>query len=128
MNLLKNIKSIELTGKQNQEVLTVRFHGDSTHKRQKIMSKLSGKKIQVNFEKETLPDWMDSKEFNEKFPIGTNIKYYPIQGRSSFKIGKTTTPAWELGHGATVVTTDIMGGGLLLTHLEIIEEDDGLPF
>jgi len=59
-------------------------------------------------------------KFNQTYPIGTEIRYYPVTGQPKFEVGKTTTEAWELGHGEPVVTTDIMGGGLSLANIEVI--------
>lgn len=128
MNITKNIKLIDLTGDKGEETLKVVFAFDSTHKRETILNKLSGKTIKVLTEKETIPFWISAEEFNKKFPVGTPVKYYPIQGRENFKTGKTTTPAWTLGSGVPVVTTDIMGGGLCLTHIEVINADSEEEF
>lgn len=68
---------------------------------------------------------MKSEEFNKKYPIGTKIKYFSIYGIPKFKLGITTTPAWELGHGTSCVTTNLMGGGLIFRNLEVFEEKSG---
>jgi hypothetical protein len=68
---------------------------------------------------------LNSQEFNNKYPVGIKVKYYPIYGHPEFREGKTTTPAWELYSGASVVTTDIMGGGLFFRNLEVFDEKAG---
>lgn len=136
MDIRKNVKSIDLVGEKDEQCLKIVFAYDSTHKRQTILNKLSGKTIKILTEKEKIPCWITAEEFNEKFPVGTPIKYYLIKGRPEFKTGRTTTPAWTLGHGEPVVTTDIMGGGLCLTHIEVLNEEldpeiiheDEIPF
>lgn len=121
MNFIKDIKSIDLIGGPNEEELQITFGYDSTHKRKKIMSKLSGKQIKVIFKNENIPDWLSAEEFNEKFPVGTIVRYYPIKGKPNRITCKTTTPAWELGSGTAVVTIESVSGGVCLSHIEIVE-------
>lgn len=65
---------------------------------------------------------MTADMFNRQYPVGTKIKYYPIvRLKDDYKTGVTTTPAWDMNSNTPLVTTDIMSGGLLLSHIEVID-------
>lgn len=74
-------------------------------------------------------DDISAKEFNEKFPIGTPVVYYPIhpevgpEGEFHIKT-KTRSIAWELGHGEPVVKIEGRTGGVILSHLTLEARDD----
>jgi len=63
---------------------------------------------------------MKSKEFNNKYHIGSKVKYYPIIGGPKFIEAKTRSEAWELGSGHTVVKIDGRPGGVSLDAIEIL--------
>lgn len=61
-------------------------------------------------------------EFNEKYPVGTPVTYYPVlpMGDGFLPlITQTRTPAWELGHGEPVVSVTGRAGGVSLRHVEL---------
>ncbi|MCP4573262.1 MAG: hypothetical protein GY838_12985 [bacterium] len=65
-------------------------------------------------------------EFNERYPIGTPVTYYPVLPvMDDFPPVKswTRTPAWELGHGAPVVSIEGKTGGMYLEHIELRKDD-----
>ena len=50
---------------------------------------------------------MTAEDFNTKHPVGTEVLYWPVLPEGpNFppRRTKTRTPAWELGHGAPVVS------------------------
>jgi hypothetical protein len=68
-----------------------------------------------------------SAQFNEMYPVGTPVTYYPVLPEVPGilpLITHTRTPAWDLGHGAPVVSVEGRAGGVYLTHIELREEDD----
>lgn len=62
------------------------------------------------------PD-LTAEEFSERYPVGSPCRYYPVAGDSTHKITKIRTPAWVLGHGATVVSVEGVRGGVDINHL-----------
>lgn len=65
---------------------------------------------------------MTAEEFNEKYPIGTKVRYYPIKKNTDFVETQTRTPAWTLGCGNAVVSVVGIAGGVWLEHVEIMDE------
>lgn len=68
---------------------------------------------------------MTSLEWNEKMPVGTQVKYFPIMDDAGELIGdpfETTTRsmAWDLGFRAPVVLLTGKTGGVYLSHLRVI--------
>ncbi len=61
---------------------------------------------------------LSAKEWNEHYPAGTNVLYYPVCKFPEFKLAKTTSAAYELC-GMQMVDIDIMGGGVNLQHLVV---------
>lgn len=59
---------------------------------------------------------MTAAVWNERHPVGTAVDYYPIAGDPEFVRTETRTPAWELGHGAAVVSVKGKTGGVLISH------------
>lgn len=66
---------------------------------------------------------MMANEWNQKYPIGTKVRYFPIREGQEFKDTKTRSEAWELGHGALVVMIEGKSGGVSLDHLIILNDD-----
>lgn len=58
-------------------------------------------------------------EFNQRVPVGTPVRYYPVQGERDFIESKTRSVAWTLGHGALVVAIEGRTGGVLVQALRI---------
>lgn len=63
---------------------------------------------------------MTAKEWNEKYPPGTPVRYYPLIGKDDPPPMDTFTrsEAWNLGHGAPVVLLVGKTGGYSLDHLK----------
>ncbi|WP_179038474.1 hypothetical protein [Limnobaculum xujianqingii] len=59
--------------------------------------------------------------FNERFPVGSLFHYYPMMGIPDYEEVITRSEAWELGHGAAVVSVIGRAGGLSVDHLEPIK-------
>ena len=59
-------------------------------------------------------------EWNQRFPVGTPVRYHPIIGDHEFVESTTRSEAWELGHGAPVVKIDGRTGGVLLEAIDVI--------
>jgi len=63
---------------------------------------------------------MNAEQWNERYPVGTDVIYYPIAGRKyPYVIAKTRSKAWELGSGHPVVKIEGKPGGVSLRHIEI---------
>lgn len=62
-----------------------------------------------------------AQEFNEKYPTGTPVTYQPIKDGEGISTS-TRSEAWELGHGAAVVSVKGRSGGVSLEHITVIEE------
>lgn len=63
---------------------------------------------------------MTAEDFNEAHPVGTAVVAYPLTRKDRSFVTRTRTPAWELGHGAPVVSVDGYTGGIALTHIDVI--------
>lgn len=61
-----------------------------------------------------------AKDWNEKHPAGTRVKYFPIAGEPEFDMTQTRSEAWILGHGEPVVKINGCTGGVALSHLEVL--------
>lgn len=64
-------------------------------------------------------------QWNELFPVGTRVRYYPIYPPiESCPPRETTTrsEAWSLRDGSVVVCVEGTSGGVALTHVEVIRE------
>lgn len=67
--------------------------------------------------------WQRCREFNEKAPIGTKVRYRSLLDlETSYDIKETTTrsAAWALPSGAAVVMIVGKTGGISLDHIELI--------
>lgn len=60
---------------------------------------------------------MTPKQFAEKFPVGTPVRYYPISGESHYEEATIRSEPWVLGHGAVVVKITGRAGGVMITHI-----------
>lgn len=63
-----------------------------------------------------------AEEFNKEYPIGTKVLYFPVYGCQKYKMAKTTSKAWVLGDGTSVVKLNIGAGGYILRNIEILKE------
>lgn len=62
----------------------------------------------------------DADRWNARYPIGARVLAYPGTRRDKPLLTRTRTPAWRLGHGASVVSVDGYAGGIYLTHVEAL--------
>jgi len=59
--------------------------------------------------------------WNAKHPIGTPVAAYPgVRGKGLTT--RTRSRAWVLGHGTPVVAVEGHGGGISLTHIDVIAD------
>ncbi|WP_051690871.1 hypothetical protein [Photorhabdus australis] len=61
---------------------------------------------------------MTVKEFNKKYPIGSEFYYSSLIDKDNIRHVVTRSAAWKLGHGNIVVSFEGMTGGVSITHLE----------
>lgn len=73
---------------------------------------------------------MTADQFNARYPVGTPVVAYPLtrpdDNQTEFferMETVTRTPAWTLGHGASVVSVDGYAGGIALTHIDPQDQD-----
>lgn len=59
---------------------------------------------------------MTAEQFNEKYPVGTDVVYQPVKDGEGVST-QTRTEAWELGHGAAVVSVYGKSGGVSVEHI-----------
>jgi hypothetical protein len=67
------------------------------------------------------PRVLSAAEWNEKYPVGTHVRYWnvlPRQGEGFTT--KTRGMAWELPNDTPVVLLEGKLGGIALSHLEVI--------
>lgn len=63
------------------------------------------------------------EQFNKLYPPGTEVKYYPVRSfKNEFILTTTTTPAWQLGHGAAVVGLAYGPGGYSFDNIEVLND------
>lgn len=62
---------------------------------------------------------MTAEQFNEKYPIGTKVLYWPFTRDEEGIQSETRTPAWNLGDGSPVVSVNGKAGGIHLSHVEV---------
>jgi len=65
---------------------------------------------------------MNAEQFNARYPVGTPVVAYPGARDDEGLITRTRTPAWNLGHGAPVVSVDDYAGGICFTHVDVLTE------
>lgn len=63
---------------------------------------------------------MTADEWNERYAVGTRVRYSPVRGEHTYVDTSTRSEAWELGHGAPVVKVDRVTGGVALDHLQVL--------
>lgn len=56
--------------------------------------------------------------WNNAYPIGTRVRYWPGTRDEPARTGLTRSQAWVLGHGAPVVKVQGHAGGIALMHVE----------
>ncbi len=63
---------------------------------------------------------MTAEQGSEMFPIGTEVKYYPVLHEDRFEETKIRSIVWPLGHGELVVKVEGRTGGVAISHLEYL--------
>lgn len=66
---------------------------------------------------------LSADKFNQKYPVGSSFKYFPIMGIPDSVEVVTRTEAWTLGHGAVVVSVSGRAGGVSIEHLKPVVKD-----
>lgn len=70
---------------------------------------------------------MNAQQWNERYPVGTMVRYWPVQGRplSSTTDAPTRSEAWDLPSGHSVVLIEGKAGGVYLDNIEPLRRPDG---
>lgn len=55
--------------------------------------------------------------FAQDYPVGTQVRYYPVAGDDRFELTTIRSVPWELGHGQLVVMVDGKAGGVSIDHI-----------
>ncbi len=65
--------------------------------------------------------WHDlsAEEWNELYPVGVPVRYWPVLGDELYRDTITRGQAWTLGDGHSVVTIQGQPGGVSLRHLAV---------
>jgi hypothetical protein len=59
--------------------------------------------------------------FNECWPIGTCVKYYPaLATNSDYVESKTRSEAWAISSGSVIILIEGKSGGVSLGHIEVL--------
>lgn len=53
-------------------------------------------------------------------PVGTPVRYYPVDGEPDYVVTRIRSTPWALGHGEIVILVDERAGGVAVNHLEVI--------
>lgn len=73
---------------------------------------------------------LTADEWNARYPVGTPVVAYPLARPEHPAYDgtrletRTRSRAWELGHGAPLVSVDGYGGGIYLLHVDPVGGDD----
>jgi len=59
------------------------------------------------------------ENWNQRYPVGTKVIYWPVAGGSEYEESETRSKAWALGDGHPVVLIKGRSGGVSLMHLKI---------
>jgi hypothetical protein len=65
-----------------------------------------------------------AENWNQVWSVGTPVTYWPGDRTGPGRTSVTASPAWVLPSGAAVVEVDGYPGGIALTHIEPIKEND----
>lgn len=69
---------------------------------------------------------MNAEEWNEAYPPGTPVRYWPIKGDDEHLDTKTRSQAWTLAHGESVVKIEGRSGGVCLSHCRPLQCPDAI--
>lgn len=70
--------------------------------------------------KKAKPKGLSVREWNEQYPVGTKVRYWPGRKEGPGTESKTRSTAWDLC-GSPVVMVEGRAGGIALTHVDVIE-------
>lgn len=62
---------------------------------------------------------MTAEVWNELYPVGVPVRYWPVMGDGKYRDTITRGQAWTLGDGHPVVTIQGQPGGVSLYHLAV---------
>ena len=65
------------------------------------------------------------ERFNERYPVGTPVRYWPGFREGEGRESVTRTPAWLVGGHTPCVSVEGYPGGIALTHIEALAEVAG---
>jgi len=65
---------------------------------------------------------INADSWNARYPAGTVVLYFPIEGEKEHVLTQTRSRAWELGNGEPVVKIKGRAGGVALSHLLIADD------
>lgn len=68
---------------------------------------------------------LTAAEFDQRFPIGSTFKYFPMISNAEYREIESRSPSWALGHGAVVVSVKDCAGCLSIEHMEPISIGTG---
>ncbi|MDO3380429.1 hypothetical protein [Geoalkalibacter halelectricus] len=63
---------------------------------------------------------MTAELFNERYPVGTRVRFYPTKGQDDFIETRTRSKAWPLAGGHPVVKLDGRRAGVSVKMLEVV--------
>lgn len=63
------------------------------------------------------------QRWNDRYPPGTPVRYWPVRGRDENIETRTRSQAWTLGSGHVVVAVENKAGGVSIDHLDVLTED-----
>lgn len=65
---------------------------------------------------------MNIERFEEIFPIGTEVRFYPISGEPEYEKTVIRSEPWALGHGEVVVKVKGRAGGVCISNIGFLNE------
>jgi hypothetical protein len=70
---------------------------------------------------------LSAEEWNEVYPVGVGVRYWPVMGDEEYRDTITRGQAWTLGDGHPVVAIQGQPCGVSLRHLavRVKGDDDG---
>ncbi len=68
------------------------------------------------------PKPLTAEQWNEKHPVGTPVRYWPVRPTASVPPveTKTRSAAWNVGNNRPIVMVEGVAGGVHLTHVDVL--------
>lgn len=66
---------------------------------------------------------MTAERFNDTYPVGTPVRYWPGAREGDGQEPRRRTPAWEIS-GHSVVSVEGYAAGIALTHVAVTQARD----